>query len=127
MARYNTITLTIGAVEHELYRPNNFNPAREDVYAAEYVTCTGKVIADRIGWRYSDMRMQWDAIPDAQLAALLSMSGECELTFADADGTHTEKVIRTGQSITATRHTGPDGTPLWVDVECGIRFITTHS
>lgn len=127
MGRYHEIFLKIGNTTYTLYRPNNFNPAREDVYAAEYTACTGKVIADRIGWRYADMSMQWDAIPDAQLEALLSMAGECELTFEDKDGTHTEKIIRTGQSITATRHTGPEGTPLWFDVECNIRFLTTHN
>lgn len=126
MGRYHEIELTYGGTVYTLYRPNNFNPAREDVYAAEYMTCTGKIIADRIGWRYSDMVMQWDAIPDDQLEALLSMSGECELTFDDEDGSHTEKIIRTGNSITATRQTGPEGTPLWFNVECGIRFLTTH-
>ena len=127
MARYNTITLTIGGTAYTIWRPNDFQPVREDVYAAEYTTCTGKIIADRIGWKYSEMTLQWDSLPQEQLEVLLSMSGECQLTFTDADGSHTESVIRGGHSITATRHTGPDGYPLWMDVECNIIFITTHA
>jgi hypothetical protein len=127
MSRYHEITLTVGGVAHTLWRPNDFQPVREDVYSAEYTTCTGKLIADRIGWRYAEMTMQWDSLPQSQLDVLLSMSGECQLTFTDADGSHTESVIRSGNSITATRHTAPDGHPLWMDVQCSITFITTHA
>ena len=42
---YNTIKLN-GV---ELFRPNDFAPKREDIYAAEITTCSGKVNADRVG------------------------------------------------------------------------------
>lgn len=43
----------------DLYRPTDFSPAREAVYAGEYKTCLGETIADLIGWRYSDMTLEW--------------------------------------------------------------------
>ena len=66
---YNTIQLN-GV---ELFRPNDFAPKREDIYGAEITTCSGKVIADRVGWRYADMTLNWDTLPQAQLDVLLKM------------------------------------------------------
>ena len=109
------------------FRPNNFELKREDVYAAEYTTCTGKTIADKIGWKYSDMTMKWDILTNEMLATLTALAGETALQFRDSDGTHTERIIRRGFSNTPTRTTGPEGTALWTNIEMDVSFINTHT
>lgn len=111
----------------EIIRPNDFTPERTDLYAAEITTMTGRKIADLIGWKYGDMTLQWDAIPESQLNYLLGLKGECTLVFEDPDGTeHTEAIMRTGIVTTATRFTGPEGTPLWSNVSMSISFLDSH-
>lgn len=120
---FNTITVN----GTEIFRPNDFSPAREDLYAAEITTCTGKTIADLIGWKYSDMDLKWDSLPQAQLDVLLSMSGESTLGFRDVDGAdHTESIVPTSRVFVATRSTGPDGNGLWKDVSVGVKFLNVH-
>ena len=109
-----------------IYRPNDMVLSREDVYAAEYTTCTGKTIADVIGWKYADTSLEWDILPDEMMTVLLRMSGESEIVFTDADGTHTESVIRTGFSDAPTRFTRDDGSIIWKDVRLNISFINIH-
>jgi hypothetical protein len=112
----------------EILRPNDFSPQREDIYAAEITTCTGATIADRIGWKYSDMTLEWDTLPQSQLEVLLSMSGESTITFTDADGiSHTEKIVRTSAVSTATRSTSADGNPVWSDVKVEVRFLDAYN
>lgn len=120
---YNTITLG-GAT---LYRPNGFTPAREYVYAGEIVTCTGKTIADRIGWKYADITLDWGSLPQDQIDALLALNGqETTLTFTDVDGTTvTESVIPSTHSMTATRALR-FGVPVWKDIQTELRFINVH-
>lgn len=124
MAYFNTITL--GGTT--LYRPNDFTPEREFVYAGEITTCTGKIIADRIGWKYSDIELEWDAIPQTQLTALLSLNGtQTTLTFTDADGvTRAESVIPITHSQTATRFL-KNGAEIWSDVKTTLRFLNVHN
>ena len=117
---------TIRINGHDIYRPNEFTPAREDVYAAEYTTCTGKMIADRIGWKYSDMTLSWDTLPQAMLDVLLGMSGESTLVFSDSDGEHTEKIIRGAFTNMPTRFTGLDGKAAWQNIAVEVRFIDVH-
>lgn len=78
----------------ELMKPETFMPKREDVYAGEYTTCLGEIIADRIGWKYSDLTLQWDALPQDMVSVLVNMQGGCTLEFDDVDGSHTENIIR---------------------------------
>lgn len=118
-------TITIGGTE--VFRPNNFELKKEDVYAAEYTTCTGKTIADKIGWKYSDMTMKWDILTNEMLAALTALAGETTLQFEDSDGQHSEQIIRRGFLNTATRTTGPEGTALWTNIEMEVSFINTHT
>lgn len=120
---YNTIT--IDNVEYP--RPSDFEIKREDIYAGEYETCTGKKIADRIGWRYSDITLKFDTLPDSKLQLLSAINSAVNLVFTDDDGVHTESVIRTGFNNTPTRYTGPDGTPLWKNVGVTMRFIDAHN
>lgn len=118
-------TITIGS--SSIFKPNEMELEREDVYAGEYTTCTGKIIADVIGWRYADIDLEWDTLPDSQLAVLTAMSGKTTLTFTDSDGTHTEDIIRLGFVGAPTRYTGYDGNPVWKDVKLKVRFINVHT
>jgi hypothetical protein len=105
-----------------------FLPQREDIYAAEITTCTGKTIADRIGWRYADMTLEWDMLPQESLDLLLSMTGECSITFTDADGTvHTESIVRASAVMTSTRTVTAGGSPVWKDVRVEVKFINAHN
>ena len=118
---------TIKINDTDIIRPNDFSPAREDIYAAEITTCSGKTIADLVGWKYSDMEMKWDVLPQGQLDVLLAMSGECPLVFTDADGEHTETIIPTSRVYVASRFTYSDGTSVWHDVSLGVSFINAHN
>lgn len=111
-----------------ILRPNDFSPQREDIYAAEITTCTGKTIADLVGWRYADMTLEWDMLPQESLELLLSMTGETSLTFTDADGiTHTESIVRKSAVSTSTRMVTAAGIPVWKDVRVEVRFINAHN
>lgn len=124
MAIFNTIT--IGG--NTFFRPNDFTPSREYVYSGEITTCTGKIIADLIGWRYADISLEWDTLPQDQLDALLGLSGqETTITFEDADGTTvTESVIPLTHSNTAQRIVS-GGVPAWKDIETSLRFLNVHN
>ena len=108
------------------FRPNDFEVKREDVYAGEYTTCTGKLIADKIGWKYSDLPMKWDILPDEDLVYLTTLTGAFNLIFRDSDGQHTEQVIRKGFTNTPTRITGPEGSKIWTGIEMEVTFLNTH-
>ena len=110
-----------------VFRPNNMPLQREDVYAGEYTTCTGKLIADRIGWRYADMSLEWDTLTDEMLSALIGLSGSFTITFTDSDGSHTEQVIRDEFTNTPTRFTGYNGASVWKDVGLKVRFLNVHN
>ena len=120
---FNTITIN----GTEVFRPNDMQMEREDVYAGEYTTMTGKVIADRIGWKYSDMDLSWDTLTLAMIDALTGVTGPFNLTFTDSDGTHTEAVIRRGFSNVPTRFTSPSGEACWKNVKVKVRFINVHN
>ena len=111
----------------DIYKPVEFSPQREDIYRGEYTTCTGDTIADRIGWKYSDMTLKWDALPQDMVDILIGMTGECTLTFDDLDGTfHTETIVR--KSAVALRHRFTQrGQTIWKDVEVSITFIKAHT
>lgn len=121
---YNTIT--IDGVEYP--RPTDFVIQREDVYAGEYETCTGKMIADRIGWRYSEATLEFETLPNHLLEKLANLSGEVTMTFEDGDGNlASESIIRTQFVNTPTRYTGPGGTVIWKNIEVQVRFINAHN
>ena len=111
----------------EIYRPPAFAPQMEDIYAGEYTTCTGKIVGDKIGWRYADMTLQWDALPQSMVNYLTGMDGECTLEFEDLSGTVTsEQVIRTSAVMLRNRNT-LRGEVWWLDVSVSIRFINAHN
>ena len=73
------------------------------------------------------MTLEWDMLPQKQLEVLLSMQGECTITFTDADGiSHIEQIVRSSAVSTATRSTGADGHPVWSDVKVEVRFLDAH-
>lgn len=110
----------------ELPKPNEFKLERQDIYAAEITTCTGKLIADKVGWRYSDMNLEWGALTQEEVDILISMSGECTLTFDDQTETPiTESIIRTSVVSMKNRWTH-NGITYWKDVSVSIRFIDAH-
>lgn len=109
-----------------LPKPVNFMPAREDVYAGEYTTMTGKTIADRIGWKYSDIDLQWDALKQSDINKLIGLTNTATLKFDDVDGEHTESVIRTSAVSLRNRNT-VDGVVWWRDVSVNLKFINTHN
>lgn len=118
---FNTIKIN----NVEIFRPNDFEIIREDVYAAEYTTCTGKTIADRIGWKYADMELSWDMLTDQMLSTLSSMTVGT-LKFTDSDGEHTENIMRLGFNNTPTRFT-KNGVPIWKNVSVNVRFLDVHT
>ena len=122
MATYDYIYLNGEA----LPKPANFTPAREDVYAGEYTTCTGKTIADRIGWKFSDIDLQWDALKQSDIDKLIGLTSVGTLAFDDADGNHTENIIRASAVSLRNRNT-VDGVTWWRNVSAQFKFIDTHN
>lgn len=120
-------SITINGVE--IYRSNGFTLSREWIYAGEIVTCTGKVCADVVGWRYSNLQLQWDNLPQDQLQALLALDGtEVNAVFANEENqTVTEAVIPIVSTATVTRLTDPQGDVAWSGVGLELRFINAHN
>lgn len=122
---FNTITID----SKTIYRGNEFTLSRDYLYAGEIETCTGKRCADLVGWRYADLSISWDAIPQEQMLDILGLTGEeVEMTFAGPDGESvTETVIPKAITSTATRYTRTDGTALWKNVSLQLQFIRAHN
>ena len=110
----------------QITRPPELTPKIEDVYAGDYVTCTGKVIADKIGWKYSDMTLEWDALPQSEVDVLIGMNGACTLTFESMSGLVTENVIRTSAVSLQHRRT-VRGEVWWKKVSVEVKFINVHT
>ena len=111
----------------QIYRPLNFAPAQEDVYKGDYTTCTGTRIRDRVGWKYSDMTLEWDALPQPMVDVLVAMSGTCSLVFDGLDGeVCEEQIVR--DSVVGLRHRyTQNGVTYWRDVKVSICFIGSHT
>ena len=123
---FNTIKLG----NNELYRGNDFTLQREYIYAGEYETCTGRRIADIVGWRYSDLTISWDNLPADQFAFVLGLTGQrVYLRFDNEQGTYvSEYVIPQVISSQATRYTNPyDGSVVWKNVQLQIKFVNSHT
>ena len=121
---FNTITID----GTEIYKSNEFTLQREWIYAAEIETCTGKRCADVIGWRYDDLSLSWDNLPQDQLQAILDLCGsEVNMTFSnEKNEAVTEKVIPTVTSSQATRMTDPQGDIAWQGIGLTVKFINAH-
>lgn len=111
----------------ELPRPRDFAPQMTDIYAGEYTTCTGKLVGDRIGWKYADMTLSWDALTQTQVDVLINMAGAADLEFEGPDGyIATEQIIRDSTVQLRNRNT-IRGEVLWKNVSVSIRFIDAHN
>lgn len=122
---FNTISID----DTEIYRGNNFTLERNWIYAAEIETCTGKRCADVIGWRYNDLTINWDNLPQDQLQVLLDLDGsEVDMTFSnEANQSVTETVIPLVLTSQVTRLTDPNGDIAWTGIGLQIRFINAHN
>lgn len=119
---FNTITLD----NKTFYRPNDFTPEKENVYQGEYTSCTGKTLADCIGWKYADITLEWDTLPDDMMTDLIGLTGVFTFGFTDSSGVQSENVIITGFANTATRFT-ENGVVMWKNVQLGLKFIDVHN
>ena len=122
MAQYDTIT--INGVSYP--RPVGFSPVREDVYASEYMTMTGTVKADRVGWRYSDIELKWEALPQSQVLSLTQLTDTFNFVFDDPEGSHTE-VVRRMSSVAMRHRFLLNGVYYWKNVSVKLSFINLHS
>lgn len=123
---FNTISIN----SEIIYQGNDFTLQREYIYAGEYETCTGKRVADLVGWRYADLTIQWDTLPEEMLGYVMGLTGEAvDFTFTDELGESiTESVIPTVISSQATRLTNPyDSSAIWRNVSLQLRFINAHN
>lgn len=123
---FNTISID----SEIIYQGNDFTLQREYIYAGEYETCTGKRVADLVGWRYADLTIQWDTLPEEMLGYVMGLTGEAvDFTFTDELGQSiTESVIPTVISSQATRLTNPyDRSAIWKNVSLQLRFINAHN
>lgn len=110
----------------QIYKPAAFAPQIEDIYSGEYTTCTGKTVGDRIGWKWADMTLQWDALPQSMVDVLVGMSGAVTMTFDAPQGAQTEEIIRSSSVQLRNRNT-IRGEVYWRDVSLEIRFINAHN
>lgn len=122
---FNSITVDGNAI----YRGNEFTLQREYIYAGEIETCTGKRCADLVGWRYADLTISWDTLPQSQFQSILALTGaQVNMVFDNEKNTSvTEVVIPTAITSTATRLTDPMGNVTWKNVGLSIRFINAHN
>ena len=120
---------TISIEEVEIFRGNNFSLEREWIYAAEIETCTGKRCADVVGWRYKDLTIQWDNLPQDQLQTILDLDGsEVNMTFTNEQNQSvTEAVIPLVTTAKITRLTDPQGNVAWSGIGLQVRFINAHN
>lgn len=120
-------TINIGG--KEIYRGNEFALQRDYIYAGEITTCTGKFCADVVAWKYADLTIQWDNLPQDQLQAILDLDGQSvNMTFSnEKNETVTEAVIPTTISAKVTRLTDPQGNIAWQGIGLQLKFINAHS
>ena len=120
---------TISIEEVEIFRGNNFSLEREWIYAAEIETCTGKRCADVVGWRYKDLTIQWDNLPQDQLQTILDLDGsEVNMTFTNEQNQSvTEAVIPLVTTAQITRLTDQNGNVAWSVIGLQVRFINAHN
>lgn len=121
------IQFSYGGNTYNINRPEEFKPKIEDVYAAEITTCTGKTIADKIGWKFADLSLEWGGLPQDQLRVLANMPQQATMTFKAEDGkTYTEDIIRT--SVAGAEHRWTDnGVVWWLSVALEVKFINVHN
>lgn len=126
MSTYDNITFKVGLTTTDIRKPENFMPEHEDVYAGEYTTCTGAIIADRIGWKFADMTLEWGALPQSAVDVLVGLSGTFKLKFDDMDGTYYEETAIRDSIISLRNRNTINGVTYWKNVSLKVRFIDVH-
>lgn len=111
----------------QILRPPAFAPQIEDIYAGEYTTCTGKIVGDVIGWKYSDATLTWDALPQSMVDVLVAMSGENTLEFVSPSGTITSETVIRDSVVQLQNRNTIRGETWWKNVSVQIRFIDAHN
>lgn len=127
MADLTKIYFVINGIKYELPRPPELQIQREDVYGGEYTTCTGKKIADVIGWRYSDLTLKWDALPQKYIDILVQLKGQCKMIFdAPESEEENEDIVRS--TVVYLRHRFlQNGETWWKDVSVGVKYLNVHN
>ena len=110
----------------QIYKPPEFSPTHEDVYKAEIETMDGSKIADRIGWKFADMDLEWGALPQSMVDVLVGMNGQCTIAFDDLDGTQVEEACVRASVVGLRNRNTIDGVTVWKNVTCRITFLNTH-
>lgn len=108
-------------------KPPEFELEREDIYAAEYTSMSGKTIADRIGWKYSDTDLKWDALSQADLTVLINISGSFTLGFHDESNTYVEETCIKLSSVSMPYRYQNRGSYWWKEPSVKVRFINAHN
>lgn len=122
MANYDFITIN----GTDFPRPVKFAPQREDVIVSKITTMTGKILGDRIGWKFSDLTLSWDMLPQSLVEELTSIQGTAIISFDDVDGEYTEEANR--QSVVQMRHRYTiGGVYYWKNVSVDFEFVNAHS
>lgn len=125
-------TITINGVSFP--RPNDFGPVKENVYAGEITTCTGKRIADCIGWRWADMTLEWDYLPASLLNTLVNLNQTTTIQFDMPTSytsntkkleytTYSEDVILKNRVIVGSRGRDQYGNEIWHDIKLEVSFV----
>ena len=112
---------------NQILRPPTFAPQVEDIYAGEYTTCTGKTVGDVVGWKYSDVTLTWDALPQSSVDVLIAMSGENSLTFVSPSGTTTTETVIRDSAVQLQNRNTIRGEVWWKNVSVAIRFVNAHN
>lgn len=111
----------------ELPDPAGFRVEREDIYAGEYVSQTGKQFADVVGWRYAPITLTWEVLQDAELQAILSAGNAFNVTFIDPEkGEVTTAAKRTRIGATHKRRYWKEQVA-WLDFSMEVIFIDAYT
>ena len=110
----------------KLITPESFALTRNDIYAGEYTTMTGSLIADRVGWKYADLNLKWNILPDSMVQALVSMGASNTFKVEYPDGTIVEEPVRRASVVALRNRNTINGEVYWRDVSVSITFLEAH-
>lgn len=110
-----------------LPKPPEFTLEREDIYEGEYVSMTGKQLGDKVGWRYANNKLKWDALPQSAIDFLVSLSGAFTLGFHDENNTFIEEQVIRVSAVSLPLRYPQRGEYWWKDTEVEVRFINAHN
>ena len=121
------IYITLGNSTFSLPKPNGFEIEREDIYSAEYTSMSGKTIADRIGWKYADFELKWDALKQTDVSILIGINGSFTLGFHDETNTFVEEDCIKISSVMLPYRYQQSGVYWWKEPSVKVRFLNAHN